>query len=134
VAFSPTARGLLTGTLRDPATLHDKDLRRGMPRFQADNCARNLRLLDAYAAIARDAGCSMAQLALAWVLSRGDDVIALPGTTQLAHLEDNLGAAGVRLGDDVLQRLDALIHRRSVHGARCGAATQAEIDTEEFPA
>lgn len=132
VAFSPTARAFLTGTLRDVSALDAKDIRRGMPRFQPDNYARNLRLLDGYAAIARDAGCSMAQLALAWVLSRGEHVIALPGTTQVAHLEENLGAAAVALDAAVLQRLDALIHRHSVHGARYNPATQAEIDTEEF--
>ena len=132
VAFSPTARAFLTGTLRDVSTLDAKDIRRGMPRFQPDNYARNLSLLDGYAAIASAAGCSMAQLALAWVLSRGEHVIALPGTTQVAHLEENFGAAAVALDAAVLQRLDALIHRHSVHGARYNPATQAEIDTEEF--
>lgn len=112
--------------------LHEKDLRRGMPRFQPDNYAANLKLLDGYAAIARDAGCSMAQLAIAWVLSRGDELVALPGTTQPAHLQDNLGADAVTLDGGVLQRLDALINRHSVAGARYSAATQAEIDTEEF--
>ena len=92
VAFSPTARAFLTGALRDVSTLDAKDIRRGMPRFYPDNYAANLKLLDGYARIAQDAGCSMAQLSLAWVLSRGEHVIALPGTTQLAHLEENLGA------------------------------------------
>jgi aryl-alcohol dehydrogenase-like predicted oxidoreductase len=132
VAFSPTARAFLTGALRDVSLLHEKDLRRGMPRFQPDNYAANLKLLDGYAAIARDAGCSMAQLAIAWVLSRGDELVALPGTTQPAHLQDNLGADAVTLDGGVLQRLDALINRHSVAGARYSAATQAEIDTEEF--
>jgi aryl-alcohol dehydrogenase-like predicted oxidoreductase len=103
-----------------------------MPRFQPDNYARNLMLLDGYAQIARDAGCSMAQLAIAWVLSRGDHVVALPGTTQIAHLDEDLGAAGVDLGADTLQRLDALINRHTVRGARYNPATMAEVDTEEF--
>jgi aryl-alcohol dehydrogenase-like predicted oxidoreductase len=132
VAFSPTARAFLTGALRDVATLDAKDIRRGMPRFQPDNYARNLMLLDGYAQIARDAGCSMAQLAIAWVLSRGDHVVALPGTTQIAHLDEDLGAAGVDLGADTLQRLDALINRHTVRGARYNPATMAEVDTEEF--
>jgi len=134
VAFSPTARAFLTGALRDVSTLDAKDIRRGMPRFYPDNYARNLQLLDGYAAIAQDAGCSMAQLAIAWVLSRGEQVIALPGTTRLAHLEENLGAAAVKLSPPTLQRLDALINRHTVVGARYNPATQAEIDTEEFPA
>jgi aryl-alcohol dehydrogenase-like predicted oxidoreductase len=132
VAFSPTARAFLTGTLRDVSTLDAKDIRRGMPRFYPENYARNLPLLDGYAQIARDAGCSPAQLAIAWVLSRGQHVVALPGTTSLAHLEENLGAARVDLGAGLLQRLDALINRQTVVGARYNPATQAEIDTEEF--
>jgi hypothetical protein len=103
-----------------------------MPRFQPANYARNLRLLDGFAAIARDAGCSMAQLAIAWALARGEGVVALPGTTQPAHLEENIGAAGLRLGADLWRRSEALINRDTVAGARYGAATQAEIDTEEF--
>ena len=134
VAFSPTARAFLTGALRDVSTLDAKDIRRSMPRFYPDNYAHNLKLLDDYAAIAQDAGCSMAQLSLAWVLSRGEHVIALPGTTSLAHLEENLGADAVSLSPATLQRLDALINRQTVMGARYNPATQAEVDTEEYPA
>ncbi len=132
VGFSPTARAFLSGTLRDVSTLDAKDIRRGMPRFYPENYAQNLKLLDGYAAIARDAGCSMAQLALAWVLSRGEHVVALPGTTSVAHLEENLGAAAVHLPQDTLQQLDALINRDTVAGARYNPATQAEVDTEEY--
>jgi len=132
VAFSPTARAFLTGALCDVSVLDAKDIRRGMPRFQPENYAQNLRLLDGYAQIAHDAGCSMAQLAIAWVLSRGEHVVALPGTTSLAHLEENLGADAVALRADTLGRLDALISRRTVAGARYNPATQAEVDTEEF--
>jgi aryl-alcohol dehydrogenase-like predicted oxidoreductase len=134
VAFSPTARAFLTGTLRDVSTLDAKDIRRGMPRFYPDNYARNLKLLDGFAAIAQDAGCSMAQLAITWVLSRGEQVIALPGTTSLAHLDENLGADAVSLSPATLQRLDALINRDTVVGARYNPATQAEVDTEEYAA
>ncbi len=74
----------------------------------------------------------MAQLSLAWVLSRGAHVIALPGTTSLAHLQENLGADAVTLSAGTLQRLDALINRHTVSGARYNPATQAEVDTEEF--
>ena len=132
VAFSPTARAFLTGTLRDVSTLDAKDIRRGMPRFYPENYAANLKLLGGYARIAQDAGCSMAQLSIAWVLSRGEHVVALPGTTQIAHLDENCGAAAVSLNADTLQRLDALINPRTVSGARYNPATQAEVDTEEF--
>ena len=132
VAFSPTARAFLTGTLRDVSALDAKDIRRGMPRFHPEHYAKNLQLLDGYARIAQDAGCSMAQLAIAWVLSRGDDVIALPGTTQPAHLDENLGADAVALDPATLQRLDALINRNTVSGARYNPATMAEVDTEDY--
>jgi aryl-alcohol dehydrogenase-like predicted oxidoreductase len=132
VAFSPTARAFLTGALRDVSTLDAKDIRRGMPRFYPNNYAVNLKLLDGYSAIAKDAGCSMAQLSLAWVLSRGEHVIALPGTTRLAHLQENLGADAVRLDGAVAQRLEALINRHTVAGARYNPATQDEVDTEEY--
>ena len=132
VAFSPTARAFLTGALRDVSTLDAKDIRRGMPRFYPDNYTSNLKPLDGYSAIAQDAGCSMAQLSLAWVLSRGEHVVALPGTTRLDHLQENLGADAVALRADTLGRLDALINRHTVAGARYNPATQAEVDTEEF--
>jgi aryl-alcohol dehydrogenase-like predicted oxidoreductase len=132
VAFSSVARGFLTGTLRDPSLLDPKDLRRNMPRFQPDAYKANLELLDAYAALAREAGCTMAQLGLAWLLARGEHAIPLTGTTKIAHLEENLIAAGVTLSDEIVERLDALINEHTVVGARYFDATLAEIDTEEF--
>ena len=132
VAFSPLARGFLTGALRDVASLEPKDLRRAMPRFSASAYAANSALLDEYARLARAAHASMAQLALAWVLARGKHVVAIPGTTCQAHLEENLGAAAVELQPDLMAQLDALINQRTVTGERYNAATQAEIDTENF--
>jgi aryl-alcohol dehydrogenase-like predicted oxidoreductase len=132
VAFSPLARGFLTGALRTVASLEAKDLRRSMPRFEAAAYAANLQLLDEYARLARVAHASMAQLALAWVLTRGEHVVAIPGTTCKAHLEENLGAATVELQPDLIAQLDALINRRTVVGERYSAATQAEVDTENF--
>jgi aryl-alcohol dehydrogenase-like predicted oxidoreductase len=132
VAFSPLARGFLTGALRDVATLDAKDLRRSMPRFEAAAYAENLHLLDAYARLARSAHASMAQLALGWVLNRGEHVVAIPGTTCKAHLEENIGASAVELQPDLIAQLDALINPQSIVGERYSAATQAEIDTENF--
>ena len=132
VAFGPLARGFLSGRLRDPSALHPTDIRRTFPRFQDEYFPANLRLLDAYVNIARDAGCTMAQLALAWLLARGDHVIPIPGTTRIEHLEENLGAAEVRVTPELLARLDATINQQTVAGPRYNAATQAEIDTEEF--
>jgi len=132
VAFSPLARGFLTGKLRDVATLHAKDIRRQMPRFEPDNYAANLTLLDGYADIAAAAGCSMAQLALAWLMTRGEHVLPLIGTTRIDHLEENLGAADILLSPQTLARLDALINQNTVRGARYMPGTQAEVDTEMF--
>jgi aryl-alcohol dehydrogenase-like predicted oxidoreductase len=112
--------------------LDAKDIRRSMPRFSPANHAANLTLLGRFAALARAAGCSQAQLALSWVLSRGDHVLAIPGTTQTEHLEENVAAGSVRLDADLAARLDRLINGHTIAGARYNAATQAEIDTEEF--
>jgi aryl-alcohol dehydrogenase-like predicted oxidoreductase len=132
VAFSPLARGFLTGTLRDVGTLGANDIRRNMPRFSPENYAANLTLLDGYAAIARQVGCSQSQLALAWLLHRGEHIIPIPGTRRLLHLEDDVGADAVRLDASVMQQLEALINPRTVSGARYDAAAQAGVDTEEF--
>jgi len=132
VAFSPVGRGFFGGDVRDSAFL-EKDIRRGMPRFQGDNLAANLLLLDGLRAIGREQDCSMAQLALAWVLAQGDFVAAIPGTTRLDHLADNLNAGNIRLDSETQNRVAALFARDRVHGARYNAATQAEIDTEEWP-
>jgi aryl-alcohol dehydrogenase-like predicted oxidoreductase len=133
VAFSPLARGYLTGKLRDPSTLPPRDIRLNMPRFQADHYPQNLQLLDGFAALAREQGCTMGQLAIAWVLAQGSHIVALPGTTDLEHLEENAGASGITLSHDMQRRLDALINPRTVSGPRYAPAVQAEIDTEELP-
>jgi aryl-alcohol dehydrogenase-like predicted oxidoreductase len=132
VAFSPTARAFLTGKLRDVTTLDAKDIRRSMPRFAPDTYARNLELLPAYEALAQEAGCTPAQLALAWLLSRGEHVIPLPGTTSTDHLRENVGACKVQLSACVLARADALINQHTVTGGRYGAQSESEVDTERF--
>ncbi|CAA7613780.1 Oxidoreductase [Magnetospirillum sp. LM-5] len=133
VAFSPLARGFLTGTLTDPARqLEDKDIRRQMPRFDEAHYRKNLDLLPGFFAIAAEIGCTPAQLALAWVLSKGDHIVALFGTKSTGHLEENLGADAVALPADITRRLDQLINPSTVSGARYNPATQSEIDTEEF--
>jgi aryl-alcohol dehydrogenase-like predicted oxidoreductase len=130
VAFSPLARGFLTGALRDVSTLPPKDIRLAMPRFQGEHFQRNLGLLGGLAAIARDAGGSMAQLALAWVLAQRDFIVPIPGTTRIDHLEENVGATELRLGRGTLEKLEALINPKTVSGPRYNDATLPEIDTE----
>ena len=134
VAFSPVARGFLAGALPDQAAvdaLPDKDLRRPMPRFAPAHFARNLRLLDGFRAIATELGCTPAQLALAWLLHQGEDILPIPGTRSVAHLHDNLGAATVRLSPATRARLDALINPATVSGHRYAEQARREVDTED---
>ncbi|WOB11095.1 aldo/keto reductase [Piscinibacter gummiphilus] len=132
VAFSPLARGFLTGTLRDVTGLGERDIRKTMPRFSPETYAANLRLLDGYAAIAASVGCTPSQLALAWLLHKADHIIPIPGTRSIAHLEDDVAADAVKLDSGVMQQLDALINRHTVTGPRYDAMAQAGVDTEEF--
>ncbi|MFG6432314.1 aldo/keto reductase [Roseateles sp. LYH14W] len=132
VAFSPLARGFLGGELRDVSKLEPKDIRRAMPRFSAEHYAANLKLLDAFQDEAARLHCAPATLALAWLLQKGDDIIPIPGTSRPEHLWALIAAPQLQLDGATLQRLDALINRHTVSGARYNAATQAEIDTEEF--
>jgi hypothetical protein len=132
VAFSPLARGFLTGSLREVDSLAEKDFRRGMPRFFPENFARNLSLLGEFGELARRQGCSPGQLALAWLLHVDDNVVPIPGTTNPAHLEENFAAAGVTLDGDAIREAGRIINRETVTGDRYVPATQAEIDTEQF--
>lgn len=134
VAFSPLGRGFLTGQLRDVTALPPKDIRLAMPRFQGEHFQRNLELLDGLAAAAREQGCTMGQLVLAWLLAQGPDIIPIPGTTRLDHLEENTRAPAIQLDRATIDRLDALVNPRTVSGARYNTATQTEIDTEEIVA
>lgn len=132
VAFSPLGRGFLAGAIADPATLGPKDIRSGMPRFQAPAFGKNRALFAKLQEIALANGCTPAQLSIAWLLQKAPFIVPIVGTTNLAHLEEDLGAANVRLNATVLDELETLINQRTVVGARYPAATQVEIDTEEF--
>lgn len=132
VAFSPVARGFLCNTLTEVDTLDAKDIRRAMPRFAPDNYAANRKLLPAYTQLAKDVGCTPAQLAIAWLLHRGEHIIPIPGTTSVSHLMEDLGALGVRLSPQVMAALDGLINQTNVVGARYNPQNQQEVDTEVF--
>jgi aryl-alcohol dehydrogenase-like predicted oxidoreductase len=118
VAYAPLGRGMLTGTIRSTAALGADDLRRRVPRFDPENLARNLALVDALATLAAERSCTPAQLALAWVLAQGDDVIALPGCERVAHVDENAAAATVTLDAATLATIDALIPPGAAAGAR----------------
>ena len=134
VAFSPVARGFLCDAVHDVTTFDAKDIRRSMPRFEAANYAENLRLLPGYKALARAAGCTPAQFALAWLLHKRGDIIPIPGTTSVDHLHEDLGAAGVALSRALVARVEAQVNQQTVHGNRYSAQARAEVDTEEFAA
>ena len=108
VPYSPLGRGMLTGTVTSGDDLGQGDFRRGQPRFQGDNLDQNLRLVDEVRAVADARGATPAQVALAWLLAQGDDVVPIPGTKRVHRLDENLGALDVELTDDDLARLEAL--------------------------
>lgn len=132
VAFSPVARGFLCDAVHDVAAFDAKDIRRAMPRFEPANYAQNLKLLPGYKKLAHEAGCTPAQLALAWLLHKREDIIPIPGTTSVEHLREDLAAADVELAPDLIARVEAHINERTVHGNRYSAQSRAEVDTEEF--
>ncbi len=132
VAFSPVARGFLADGVGDPDRFAPKDIRRNMPRFQPEHWPANAALLPPWRALAAEAGCTPAQLALAWVLSRGDHVVAIPGTTDAGHVRENLAAADVVVDPAILQRAGELIDTSTVSGPRYNAASSAEVDAETF--
>lgn len=132
VAFSPVARGYLCGEPIDVSALDAKDIRRAMPRFSEENYAANLQLLPAYHALAKEAGCSPAQLALAWLLQKAPHIIPIPGTTSVDHLRDDLGASNVTLDAALIARVEALINQHTVTGPRYNPQGTSEVDTEVF--
>jgi aryl-alcohol dehydrogenase-like predicted oxidoreductase len=132
VAFSPLARGFLSGGISDPSKLVEKDIRVNMPRFQEPNFSKNLKLFDSYKQLADGAGCTPGQLALAWLLAQGEDIVPIPGTRSVEHLEENLGALELTIDKGTLEAAGEIVNQLTVNGPRYPEATQAEIDTEEF--
>ena len=112
VPYSPLGRGFLTGAV-SPEALTGDDFRRTQPRFTGDNAARNAALVEIVRSVAAKHGATPAQVALAWVLGRGDHLVPIPGTTKAARVEENAGALALHLDDDDLQRLDGIATRVS---------------------
>ncbi len=132
VAFSPVARGMLAGAVR-AADYVAGDIRLAMPRFVEPNLAHNLRAVAAFEALANEIGCTPGQLSLGWVLAQGDTVVPIPGTRSIAHLEENLGAAGLVLDPDMITRINAIFAPGAIRGARYPAGAQAQVGTELLP-
>ena len=128
VPYSPLGRGFLTGTIRAAEQLAADDWRRQNPRFQGENLAHNLALADGVTALAAARGCTPAQLALAWLLSRAPQVVPIPGTRSIARLNENAAAAQLVLSADELRRIDALLAATPVAGTRYAAPAMAALN------
>ena len=129
VPFSPLGRGFLTGEIRSVDDFEDGDFRRGNPRFQGENFQRNLDLVAEVRTLAQDKGVTAGQLALAWLLAQGDDVVPIPGTKRRTYLDENAAACAVELGADDLARLEALAPLGAFSGARYPDDRLAAKDT-----
>jgi aryl-alcohol dehydrogenase-like predicted oxidoreductase len=118
VAYSPLGRGFLTGQIKSPDDFPDDDFRKFHPRFQGENFAKNIALVREVEAMAREKGCTTAQLALAWVLAQGEDVVPIPGTKRVRYLDENIAALEVKLSEADLKRLDEILPPGAASGQR----------------
>lgn len=128
VAYSPLGRGFLTGAIKSADALAPDDWRRQNPRFQGDNLAVNLALVEAVTALAEERGCTPAQLALAWLLTRGPDIVPIPGTRQIERLEENAGAVAITLTADEERRIAEVLAARPVAGTRYPAGAMGSLN------
>jgi aryl-alcohol dehydrogenase-like predicted oxidoreductase len=118
VPYSPLGRGFLSGKIQKAEDLAENDFRRTVPRFQGENFQRNLDLVKKVEEIAREKHCTPAQLALAWVLAQGNDVVPIPGTKRRKYLQENVGAVEVVLTSEDLERIEAAVPKNSFAGSR----------------
>lgn len=130
VPYSPLGRGFLTGQISSPDDFASNDFRRFAPRFQGENFAKNLELVAHIKAMAEEKGCTPAQLALAWVLAQGEDMLPIPGTKRVKYLEENAAAADITLTSDDLARIDAILPLGAAAGARYPETTLRRIQEQ----
>ena len=128
VPFSPLGRGFFAGRIRSAADMTENDFRRTSPRFQGGNLERNLRLYEEFEGIAREKGCTPAQLSLAWVLSRGRDIVPIPGTKRRERLAENSAALSIALSSTESARIEAAIPPASVSGLRYSAEMMKSVN------
>jgi aryl-alcohol dehydrogenase-like predicted oxidoreductase len=128
VAYSPLGRGFLTGRFRTTEDLPAEDYRRASPRFQGENFERNLELVRRIEEMAAEKHCTPAQLALAWVLAQGEDIVPIPGTKRRKYLEENIGALDLKLTDEDLARIDETAPKGAAAGPRYHAAAMASVN------
>jgi aryl-alcohol dehydrogenase-like predicted oxidoreductase len=118
VAYSPLGRGFLSGRFKSPDDFEEGDFRKHHPRFQGENFQKNLELVDRVKEIADEKGVTPGQLALAWVLAQGEDIVPIPGTTKVKNLEENVAAAEIELTDAELERIDEVVPKGVTAGDR----------------
>ena len=128
VAYSPLGRGFLSGQFKSQKDLSADDSRHNMPRFQGENFQKNLDLVDKVSALARAKGCTAGQLAIAWVLAQGDDIVPIPGTKKMRYLEENLDSMKVRLSKEDLAQIEAVFPAGGAAGARYYAAAMLAVN------
>ena len=128
VPYSPLGRGFLTGQIKTADDFDPDDFRRRSPRFQGENFQKNLDLVARIEDIAREKNCRPSQLALAWVLAQGDDIVPIPGTKRVKYLQENVGALDVRLTPDDLARINAAAPAGAVAGARYPEAAMRSVN------
>ncbi|HEX8839432.1 MAG TPA: aldo/keto reductase, partial [Sphingomicrobium sp.] len=128
VAYSPLGRGFLTGQFKSPNDFPADDFRKNHPRFQGENFRKNLQLVEEVEQMAREKGCTTAQLALAWVLAKGEDIVPIPGTKRIRYLDDNIGALEVKLTDEDLKRLDDILPPGAAAGQRYPEQSMATVN------
>jgi aryl-alcohol dehydrogenase-like predicted oxidoreductase len=128
VAYSPLGRGFLTGQIKKPEDFEPDDTRRMWPRFQGENFQKNLDLVKRIESLAAEKGCTPSQLALAWVLAQGDDIVAIPGTKRRKYLEENFAAMEVRLTAEDLRRIDEVAPKGAAVGSRYPEALMGSIN------
>jgi aryl-alcohol dehydrogenase-like predicted oxidoreductase len=128
VAYSPLGRGFLTGQIKSPSDFAEDDFRRNHPRFQGENFEKNIALVHEVERLAGEKGCTTAQLALAWVLAQGEDIVPIPGTRHVRYLDENIGALEVKLTDQDLKRLDDILPPGAAAGERYSAPSMAAVN------
>jgi aryl-alcohol dehydrogenase-like predicted oxidoreductase len=128
VAYSPLGRGFLTGQIKSPGDFAADDFRKNHPRFQGENFEKNIQLVREVEAIAAEKGCTTAQLALAWVLAKGEDIVPIPGTKHRRYLDENIGALDVKLTAQDLGRLDEILPPGAAAGERYAPQAMAALD------
>src|SRR3954467_326364 len=128
VAYSPLGRGFLSGRFKSPADFPEDDFRKNHPRFQGDNFEKNIHLVEEVEAMAKEKGCTTTQLALAWVLAQGEDIVPIPGTKHVKYLDENIGALKVKLTAEDLKRLDEILPPGAAAGPRYPERSMAAVN------